>query len=147
MSKVARQSVIRSVIQQKPILSQDELRKVLRKNGFEVTQATLSRDVHELGLGKGPEGYFLPSGPEHNGAVGPSINVVLRSFVTNVKHAQNLLVVKTVSGSAQPVAVALDQEQWPEVVGTIGGDDTVLVVCTDPASAIRVKKRTLEQIS
>src|SRR5438270_872860 len=146
MSKQARWSEIKALVGHQEIWSQDELRRLLLRRGHDVTQATLSRDITELGLYKGPNGYALPNGAATlNG--GPSIAMVLKNFVTGVQQAQNLLVVRTVSGSAQPVAVALDQEGWDEVVGTIGGDDTVLVICPDNAAAQRVKKRISEEIA
>jgi transcriptional regulator of arginine metabolism len=146
MSKLARQSVIRSLVERRPVANQDELRRLLEKQGFEVTQATLSRDVNELGLLKGPERYFLPATADVAVATGPTVETILREFATGVKQAQNLLVLRTTSGCAQPVAAALDQEDWDEVVGTVAGDDTVLVICSDNRAAHHVKERIEEQI-
>jgi transcriptional regulator of arginine metabolism len=146
MSKVARHNAIRVLVERRPVANQDELRRALEKQGFEVTQATLSRDVNELGLVKGPEGYALPGIAVAIAEAGPSIETLLRNFVTGVKQAQNLLVVRTTSSSAQPVAMALDQEEWEEIVGTVGGDDTVLVICSDNRAAQRLKARIEEQI-
>jgi len=146
MSKLARQAVIRTLIERRPVANQDELRRLLEKQGFDVTQATLSRDVNELGLVKGPEGYLLPGSVDVAVSAGPSVETILIDFVTGVKQAQNLLVLRTTSGSAQPVAIAVDQEEWEEVVGTVGGDDTVLVICSDNRAAHRVKERIEEQI-
>jgi transcriptional regulator of arginine metabolism len=120
-----------------PLVSnQDELRRKLRRRGFEVTQATLSRDIHELRLSKGPGGYSLPNGNGNGGADGDRrrrqpalVAEMIESFGLRVRQAMNQVVVGTVMGGAQPVAAALDREGWPEVVGTIAGDDTVLVIC------------------
>ncbi len=143
-----RLNVIREVLASSPVASQDELRRKLRRRGIHVTQATLSRDIHELRLSKGPGGYSLPNG---NGSVSaiaaseedqpPSLTEMIDSFGVRVRHAMNQVVVTTVMGGAQPVAAALDREEWPEVVGTIAGDDTVLVICSDPRHATEVQAR------
>ena len=140
--KQERHSAIRELVAGTLIGSQDELRRRLMKRGFEVTQATLSRDIHELHLYKGPGGYASPNGAaeiEDDGA--PGTSELLRSFGLRVKQALNQLVVITTSGSAQPVALAIDEEEWPEVVGTIAGDDTVLVICPDQKRASVLKDR------
>ncbi len=124
--KQDRHSAIRELVSGAPIASQDELRRRLVKRGFEVTQATLSRDIHELHLYKGPNGYAAPNGAEEDDDALPSTGEMLRSFGLRVKQAMNQLVLCTTGGSAQPVALAIDGEDWPEVVGTIAGDDTVL---------------------
>ncbi len=90
----------------------------------------MSRDIHELRLVKTAEGYKLPQG-EVAEAFLPSIERLIHEFVYEVKTAQNLVVVKTSAGSAQPVSAAIDAEEWDEVVGTIGGDDTILVIAHD----------------
>jgi transcriptional regulator of arginine metabolism len=114
-----------------------------------VTQATLSRDIHELRLSKGPGGYSLPNRNGGNGAAAaveeddslPSVTEMIGSFVLRVQQAMNQVVVGTVMGGAQPVAAALDHEGWPEVVGTVAGDDTVLIICPDPRRAGEVEAR------
>lgn len=143
--KIQRLDAIRQVLTSSAVASQDELRRKLRRRGFHVTQATLSRDMHELRLSKGPGGYSLPNG-HGNGAVivddePPSIEEMLESFGLRVRQAMNQVVVATVLGGAQPVAAALDRTSWPEVVGTIAGDDTVLVICTDARRAGEVETR------
>ncbi len=138
--KQERHSAIREVVRGAPISNQDELRRLLLKRGFDVTQATLSRDIHELHLYKGPRGYSLPDG--RNGDEGRrNVIDVLENFVLRVKQAMNQLVLGTTSGGAQPVALAIDEEQWPEVVGTIAGDDTVLVICPDVRQATLLRGR------
>src|SRR5271157_5263524 len=133
--KTLRHNAIRELVSHAQVASQDELRRKLRRRGFAVTQATLSRDIHELRLSKGPGGYSLSNG---NGAVSavednspPSLAEMLEGFGLRVKQAMNQVVVTTVTGGAQPLAAALDLEGWTDVVGTLAGDDTVLVICPD----------------
>ena len=143
MSKTTRQQrILQLVGNGHPIWSQDELRRELARAGFEVTQATLSRDIADLGLLKTPEGYRPPE--DHSPRPLPSLDRLLREFVLEVKPAGNLLVIKTAPGSAQPVAAALDAEGWSEIVGTIGGDDALLVVSSTVAQARRVAARIRE---
>jgi transcriptional regulator of arginine metabolism len=129
------------------VSNQDELRRKLRRRGFEVTQATLSRDIHELRISKGPGGYILPTvNLNGNGATveddsPPTVAEVLESFALRVRRATNQVILRTVMGGAQPVAASLDYEDWPEVVGTIAGDDTVLVICQDVRHATDVESR------
>lgn len=139
--KQARHSAIRELLGTTSVPNQDDLRRRLANRGFHVTQATLSRDIHELRLMKGPRGYALPNdGTEAEGDL-PGIGELLKSFGLEVRMAVNLLVLITTTGSAQPVAAALDYEEWPEVIGTIAGDDTVLLICTAEAQARTVKRR------
>ena len=144
--KTERLDVIREVLTSSHVASQDELRRKLRRRGIHVTQATLSRDMHELRLFKGPGGYSLPNG--HAAAQAhveddqpPLLGEVIESFGLRVRQAMNQVVVGTVIGGAQPVAAALDREEWPEVVGTLAGDDTVLVICSDARHANEVHSR------
>jgi transcriptional regulator of arginine metabolism len=127
MSKLARQQTIVELAHEAPLPNQQELVKVLSRRGFQVTQATLSRDLNELRLVKTPEGYILPNGDASNEPL-PAVSRVVREFVREIRRAQNLLVIKTIPGSAQPVAVAIDAEGWDEVVGTVAGDDTILII-------------------
>ena len=142
--KQERHSAIRELVAGALIGSQDELRRRLVKRGFEVTQATLSRDMHELHLYKGPNGYALrnggSNGDEDDDAL-PNTAEILSSFGLKVRQALNQLVLITSGGSAQPVALAIDSEDWPEVVGTIAGDDTVLIICPDQKRATLLKDR------
>ncbi len=143
--KLDRHNAIRELVSSTAILSQDELRRKLRRRGFVVTQATLSRDMHELHVMKGPEGYTFANG---NGASPvvlddrpPSVEEVLDSFGLRCEQAMNQVVIRTVMGGAQPVAASLDYEDWAEIVGTIAGDDTVLLICPTPQLAGEVTKR------
>ncbi len=146
--KFQRHNAIRELVAHSLVANQDELRRKLRRRGFEVTQATLSRDIHELRLSKGPGGYSLPSssGNGNGGAAvtddaPPSVVEMIESFGLRVRQAMNQVIVSTVMGGAQPVAAALDHEAWPEVLGTIAGDDTVLVICSDPRRAAEAEAR------
>ena len=146
--KFQRHNAIRELIAHSLVSNQDELRRKLRRRGFEVTQATLSRDIHELRLSKGPGGYTLPNGNGSHGDAAaaiddgpPSVAEMIDSFGLRANQAMNQVVVRTAMGGAQPVAAALDREAWPEVVGTVAGDDTVLVICPDPRRAAEVEAR------
>jgi len=140
VSKLSRHSAIRDLVSSQDIASQEELRRQLYKKGHRVTQATLSRDIHELRLVKTAEGYKLPQ-DEVADAFLPSIERLIHEFVYEVKTAHNLVVVKTSAGSAQPVSAAIDGEEWEEVVGTIGGDDTILVIAPDNKAAEKLTSR------
>ena len=138
--KQQRHITIREILGSTPVASQDELRRQLARRGFHVTQATLSRDVHELQLTKGPTGYAIAAEvDEENDA--PGIRDVLRSFGLEARQAMNQIVIITTTGGAQPVAATIDYEDWPEVVGTIAGDDTVLVICPDDKQAKNLRGR------
>jgi transcriptional regulator of arginine metabolism len=141
MSKAARQKTILELLHKGPIESQEELQGVLAKRGFDVGQATLSRDIRELGLVKTYDGYVSGNGTGAAEPVLPSVSRLVREFVLEVRLAQNLLVLKTSVGSAQPVAAAMDAEDWPEVVGTLGGDDTILVISQDNKTAHQLARR------
>ncbi len=138
--KQQRHSAIRTLLTQEQVGNQDELRRKMAARGFHVTQATLSRDIRELRLSKGPRGYSV----EHAGSEVdemPGTREVLRSFGLEVRQATNLLVLITTTGSAQPVAAGIDYEDWPEVIGTIAGDDTVLIICPDERQSSTLKSR------
>ena len=144
--KQQRHTAIRELLARAAITNQDELRQRLAQRGFHVTQATLSRDIHELRLLKGPNGYALPVAPDEEDEDLPGIREILHSFGLEVRQAINLLVLVTTTGSAQPVAAGRDYENWPEVVGTLAGDDTVLIICPDERRASTLKTRIEEYI-
>ena len=145
--KLQRLDAIRELLNDAAVPSQDELRRKLRRRGIRVTQATLSRDIRELQLLKGPGGYALPG----NGGIGagrmddddapPALKEMIESVALRARQAMNQVVVGTVMGGAQPLAAALDRAAWPEVVGTIAGDDTVLVICPDARRAAEIQNR------
>jgi transcriptional regulator of arginine metabolism len=144
MSKTARHKAILDLLDGGPVENQEALQQVLERRGFEVGQATLSRDIHELKLVKGPGGYRRAAETAAGEGVLPSVMQLARQFVVEVRQAQNMLVVKTTVGSAQPVAAAFDASRWPEVVGTIAGDDTVLIVAADKKKAHALARRIRE---
>jgi transcriptional regulator of arginine metabolism len=146
MNKVLRHRAVLEALRHGPIASQDDLQRALRKRGFKVAQATLSRDIHDLNLSKTPSGYALPQQEGAGGLALPPVERLVREFVLNVRVAQNLLVVRTIIGSAQPVAAALDEQEWKESVGTIAGDDTILIVCPDKETAKAVAVRIEEMM-
>jgi transcriptional regulator of arginine metabolism len=140
MSKLSRQQTIIDLAQEGPLPNQQELCKVLAKRGILVTQATLSRDLNELRLVKTPEGYVLPLADAPAEPL-PAVSRVVREFVRDIRRAQNLLVIKTITGSAQPVAAAVDAEGWDEIVGTVAGDDTLLIITGNNKSARQLQSR------
>jgi transcriptional regulator of arginine metabolism len=145
--KQQRHASIRDILEHTSVVSQDDLRKKLAARGFHVTQATLSRDIHALNLYKGPAGYAIPSAANgNNEEEGPATRELLRSFGLEARQALNLIVVITTTGGAQPVAAGIDYEDWPEVVGTIAGDDTVLVICPDEKQAAALRARIEDHI-
>ena len=130
------------------ISSQEVLRELLAQRGFEVAQATLSRDMRELGLVKVPDedGGSVYTVPAHVSEPTPALSRLLPTLYLGSDGVGNLLVVKTLTGGAQPVAAAIDWEEWPEVVGTIAGDDSILIVMRTPESLARIAKR-LEELA
>ena len=139
ISKSYRQGQILKLIRSKPIRTQEELAQELRAIGVTTTQVTLSRDIRDLRLVKTREGY-QELAPEETG---PQFAMLAAEFLQDVKIAQNLVVLKTAPGHANSVAVALDAEDWAEVVGTIAGDDTVLVIAPDNATADVVRGKMM----
>lgn len=146
MTKLARHTAILELVQGGAVTSQEDLRHALSRRGIKVTQATLSRDIRELGLVKSGEGYAVASSGSPDAGL-PSVERLVREFVAEVAQAQNLLVLKTSPGSAQPVAAALDKEAWPEIVGTIGGDDAILIVSPNNKTARRLALRLKEMLA
>ncbi|MBY0504977.1 MAG: ArgR family transcriptional regulator [Bryobacteraceae bacterium] len=138
MTKVYRQGQILKAIRRQRIATQDELAKSLKGQGIDATQVTLSRDIRDLGLVKTAEGYQQLHAP----ATAPKGAQLLDARV-----AQNLLVLKTPAAGAGSMARAIDEQAWPEVVGTVAGDDTVLVVTIDARRAGAVRKKVLALLS
>lgn len=148
MSKADRHTSIRELIQTHRIASQEQLRELLHARGFDVAQATLSRDVRELRLIKvadaeGRLHYTLPPEEWDNK---PPLHRLLPPLFVGAEGTGNLLVVKTFSGGAQAVAEALDWEEWPEVLGTVAGDDTILLILRD-ARTLGTVQRRLEDLA
>lgn len=136
--KAYRQAAILDIVDGTPITSQEQLREQLHAKGIQATQATLSRDIRDLGLIKRPsDGAYRRPGE----ALEPGVDVeaVFHSAVTDYlkryEAVGHMLVLKTDSGEAQPLAVAIDRTRVHDIVGTIAGDDTILVICRTPAAA------------
>jgi transcriptional regulator of arginine metabolism len=143
MNKGYRQSQILELVRHKPVYTQEDLAAELRGHGIQATQVTLSRDIKELRLVKTPNGYRqMEERPQP-----PHIEALMQEFLRDVRIAQNLLMLRTPPGSANALAVALDRQDWPEIVGTIAGDDTILVVAPDNATAAALRDRFLRHVS
>lgn len=141
-SKRERHTAILNVIRETRVSSQDALRERLDDLGIEVTQATVSRDVRELRLVKAPDSegnahYTLPEEWEST----PPLEGLLPTLYQSSEGTGNLLVIRTLNGGAQAIASAIDWEEWPEVLGTIAGDDTILIICRDARHVLTIKKK------
>jgi transcriptional regulator of arginine metabolism len=139
MSKSYRHGQILKLIRSERISTQEELAQALKKVGVTATQVTLSRDIRELRLVKTLQGYVETS-PED---AAPQFAMLAADFLQDVRSAQNLVVLRTAPGHANSVAVAMDNEKWPEILGTIAGDDTILVIAPDTGTAARIRKKLL----
>jgi len=135
--KERRQRAIADLIRGQMLSSQEELADRLGSLGFAVTQATISRDLEQLGAAKvrrdGQLRYALPEGAQSGAS--PRLAAVFRDWVRSVEPAGNLVVIRTPPGSAHLVGVVLDQSELTEIVGTICGDDTIFIACRSPAEA------------
>jgi transcriptional regulator of arginine metabolism len=136
MNKSFRHGQIMRIIRTRKIHTQAELAEALKEGGIETTQVTLSRDIREMGLLKTPEGYR-----QIERESGPELATIAGEFLQDVRIAQNLIVLKTSPGNANTLAASLDSADWPEVVGTVAGDDTILVVTTDSETATKLRER------
>jgi transcriptional regulator of arginine metabolism len=143
MNKSFRQGQILKVIRNKEIYTQEELGRELSQVGIQTTQVTLSRDIRDLGLVKTVEGYRQLQSETG----GPEFATVVNEYLLDIRVAQNLVVLRTSPGNANSLAIALDREELEEVVGTIAGDDTVLVIATDNKTAASFRERMLQLIS
>jgi transcriptional regulator of arginine metabolism len=143
MTKSFRHGQILKLIRSRSISTQEELARALKQMDIDATQVTLSRDVRELGLVKTSEGY-RELGSLSDDAPGLQFATLAAEFLQDVRQAQNQVVLKTAPGHANSVAVALDDEKWPEVVGTIAGDDTILVICSDSGTAGIVRAKLIQ---
>lgn len=150
--KTRRLTAIRQIVDHEPVHSQEELRKRLQTMGFDVTQATLSRDIKELGLMKrAADGAYQAAGanataPSSAAAAAVALSRALGEFLLSVEVAQQLVVVRTGPGQAQLLAIAVDRAQLPDVIGTIAGDDTILVICRD-ARAGQATRATIAHLT
>ncbi len=143
MNKSFRQGQILRIIRNKGIHTQEELARELGVVGIQTTQVTLSRDIRDLGLVKTGEGYRALSTEES----GPKLADVVDEYMQDIRVAQNLVVVRTSPGNANSLAIAIDKEELDEVVGTVAGDDTILVITPDSETATKFRQKLLELIS
>lgn len=139
-----RQGQILKLITSEAITSQDELRRRLAHMKLRVTQGTLSRDFHELKVVKTAVGYKPLTAVNEEAAALPTLGRALREYLLDLRPADNMLVLKTPPGGAQPLAAAVDGERFKEVAGTIAGDDTVLVITASRPARAAVQKRMEE---
>jgi len=140
-----RQGQILKLLTDEPVSNQDELRRRLVHLGMRVTQATLSRDLRELKLVKTSEGYRpLSAAAVEEAAPLPVLARALKEFLLDIRPAQNLLVLKTPPGGAQPLAAAVDAEHWKEIAGTLAGDDTILIITPSRSARAAIQKRMEE---
>ena len=148
--KARRQALLLELVDREPLHSQEELRRRLHQRGFDATQATISRDISDLGLVKraGDGAYQRPgveaSNPETALA---ALERATAEFLRRVDRVQQLVVVRTGVGQAQPLALALDRAHLDDVVGTIAGDDTILVIARGARNAAALTKRLKEYSS
>jgi len=142
-NKRERQSAILETVNSRLVSSQEDLRKLLLHRGWDVTQATLSRDLRELRLARvpTPEGarYAVTDGTIEESRV--ALETLLPQLFLRIDGVSEMIVLRTVPGGAQPIAAALDGEGWTDILGTIGGDDTILIVCRSGVARDRVLRR------
>ena len=147
--KTRRLSTIRELVEREPVHSQEQLRQRLVARGFDVTQATLSRDIKELGLVKrSSDGAYQAPGTESGTPAAAVVTLAraLGEFLLSIDCTQQLLVLKTGPGQAQLLGLAIDRARLAEVLGTIAGDDTILVICRDPRAA-QTTRKTIEELT
>jgi transcriptional regulator of arginine metabolism len=145
--KTQRHAAILKIVRAHKVASQEQLRELLKAEGFDVTQATLSRDIRELGLAKvaAPEGgsHYAPP-PEAGTAIRPHLEQLLPAMLVSMDGVGPLLVVKTPAGGAQALGLAIDGTGWPEIIGTIAGDDAILVITRSERARRAVQTRLKE---
>jgi transcriptional regulator of arginine metabolism len=139
--KTFRQGQILRLVSDQHIASQEELRRRLAAQKLRVTQATLSRDLQQLHLVKTHEGYKPPSALPEEPAPLPLLGRALSEFLLDIRPAENLLVLKTPPGGAQPLAAAVDAAKFTEIAGTIAGDDTVLIITATKKAREALQKK------
>lgn len=148
MNKRQRHALILELVERERIHSQEELRELLAEHGVDVAQATLSRDIRELRLVKvpDPEGRPYYTTTPETWQKSPALERLLPALFVGAEGVGNLLLVKTLAGGAQPIAEAIDWEEWPEVLGTVAGDDTILVILRRARDLKAVQQR-LEELA
>lgn len=145
--KAQRQAAILKLVRQHRVQRQEQLRELLQGDGMDVTQATLSRDIRELRLAKvaDPDGGSYYSVPAKTENLRPPLHQLLPTLLLSLDGVGNLLVAKTPSGAASALTEALDAQEWPEVVGTIAGDNTILIVAKSERAQKALADRLREQ--
>jgi len=140
--KAQRQAAILELVRREQIANQETLRQRLLERGIDVTQATLSRDIKEIGLVKRSAGGYQAPGTEPRPAATAETTLrrTAREFLRSYEVIQNLIVLRTDPGRAQNLAVDIDRARLPEIAGTIGGDDTILLVCRSAAAAESIER-------
>ena len=144
LMKARRQAVILELVDREALHSQDHLRRRLHRRGFDATQATISRDIKELGLVKraGDGAYQRPGVDTTNPQTArTALERATAEFLRRAERVQQLVVIRTGVGQAQPLALAIDRAQLAEAVGTIAGDDTILIVARDGRRAAALVRR------
>lgn len=142
-NKRERHDTILEIIGARVVSSQEDLRKLLLQRGWDVTQATLSRDLRELRLARVP----TPEGARYavtDGSIEESraaLDTLLPQLFLRIDGVSEMIVLRTVPGGAQPIAAALDGEGWSDILGTVGGDDTILIICRSVSGRERVMRR------
>jgi transcriptional regulator of arginine metabolism len=142
--KARRQALILDLIDRDPLHSQEQLRRRLRQHGVAATQATISRDIADLGLVKraGDGAYQRPGTETTNPEMArTALERAAAEFLRRVERVQQLVVLRTGIGQAQPLAIAIDRTRLPEAVGTIAGDDTILIIARDARRAAALARR------
>ena len=142
--KVRRKAAILELVEREAITSQEQLRARLREVGIEATQATLSRDIRELSLVKrAADGAYGRPGADQRSAgdAEAGLSRAVAEFLRTAETVEQLLILRTDPGQAQPLAYAIDRARVPEIAGTIGGDDTILVICRSAAAAAAIAER------
>ncbi|MDA8442646.1 MAG: arginine repressor [Peptococcaceae bacterium] len=143
--KVRRQMKIAELIEREAISTQEELADKLRTSGFDVTQATVSRDIKDMRLIKIPTGehtyrYATPQEPL-TANLQERLNRIFGDSVTSIDHSENLIIIRTLPGNAMGLASLIDGSNWPEIIGTVGGDDTILVIVKPKEAVLEVVRR------
>ena len=142
-NKADRQRTILELIDTRPVRSQEELRRLLLSRGWDVTQSTLSRDLREMQIARipGPDGvrYAMPSAGTEDERT--TLDALLPQFFGKVDGVGELIVLTTTAGGAQPIAEAIDGEGWPDVIGTLGGENTILIICRSAQARERLTRR------
>ena len=141
MDNLYRRSQILDLLKSQSITTQGELRRKLAQRGIRVTQATVSRDMEEMGVVKTRDGYRLPEAAQAAAPAQPALTVVLKEFLRDIRLAANMVIVTTHPGNAHTVAAALDAAGWPEVVGSVAGDDTIFLATDSRQQAERLRRK------